>query len=126
MLEGGNSKVMSNRNAMADENNPDMSIQMNFQKRVYNSLNEEDFTPIKLLSQSTTSWVIRARLDAIGMVRTFNKKNGGQGKVCNCIFMDNSSKISMTFWSEDVDKHIPKFVEGKVYAISNADIKRGG
>lgn len=40
--------------------------------------------------------------------------------------MDNSSKISMTFWSEDVDKHIPKFVEGKVYAISNADIKRGG
>lgn len=103
-----------------------MNVQLNFQKRVYNTLNEEDFTPIKLLSQSTTSWVIRARLESIGMIRTFNKKNGGQGKVCNCIFMDNSSKIQMTFWSEDVDKHVTKFVEGKVYAISNADVKRGG
>lgn len=60
------------------------------------------------------------------MIRTFNKKNGGQGKVCNCIFLDNSSKIQMTFWSEDVDKHVSKFTEGKVYAISNADVKRGG
>jgi hypothetical protein len=32
----------------------------------------------------------------------------------------------MTFWSEDCDKHVAKFKEGDIYAISNADIRRGG
>ena len=124
---GGARKTGGNRTGGgAIQSSSDMNVQLSFQKRVYNTLSEEDFTPIKLLSQSTTSWIIRARLESIGTIRTFNKKNGGQGKVCNCIFMDNSSKIQMTFWSEDVDKHVVKFVEGKVYAISNADVKRGG
>ena len=92
----------------------------------FEKLDDDDFTPIKLLSQSSTSYVLKARLESIGKIVTFNKKTGGQGRVTNCIFIDNSSKIAMTFWSEDIDKFVSKFEENKIYIISNADVKKCG
>jgi Replication protein A OB domain len=32
----------------------------------------------------------------------------------------------MTFWAEEIDKFMSKFEEGKIYIISNADIKKAG
>lgn len=31
-------------------------------------------------------------------------KFGNKGKVCNCTLKDDSGKISLTLWNEDVDK----------------------
>ena len=56
---------------------------------------EDEFTPIKLLSPANSSWRICARLQSKGPVKTFSKKNekGGEGKIANCLFLDNSSRI---------------------------------
>lgn len=32
------------------------------------------------------------------------EKFGNKGKVCNCTLKDDSGKISLTLWNEDVDK----------------------
>ena len=38
-----------------------------------------------------------------GEVRTF-EKFGKSGRVCNCVGEDNTGKISLTLWNDDVDK----------------------
>lgn len=86
-------------------------------------LNEDDFTPIKLLDPKLQSWVICARLQVKGSPRTFTKKNGEQGSVCNCVLKDNSGEIQMIFWREEMNKFFGTFVEGDVYMITSADIK---
>lgn len=53
----------------------------------------DDFTPIKLVSPSNNSWIICARLEVIGPVRSFKRNDGKDGRVSNCIFLDNSSKV---------------------------------
>lgn len=52
------------------------------------------------------------------------KKNGQEGSVTNCIFSDNSGKICVVFWKEEYDKIFGSLIEGCVYTIGEAVVKR--
>ena len=71
-------------------------------------IKEDDFTPVKLLSANMQSWIICVRVESIGQIRTFTYKQGAkqgqEGKVCNLVLFDNSGKIQLTLWTEEVDK----------------------
>jgi len=58
-------------------------------------------------------------------VKTFTKKDGsGEGKLRNVIIADQTSKIRVTFWGDDVDK-VADIKEGDVIRILHGYVKEG-
>ena len=57
-------------------------------------------------------------------VRTFQKKDGGEGRVQNLILVDKTGRIRSVFWDDDVDT-ISSVKEGDVVRISHAYVKEG-
>lgn len=84
---------------------------------------EDDYTPISCLNTNLQSWVICARLEIMGPIRTFTKKNSEEGSICNCIFADNSGKINMCFWKSEQEKFFGNLHEGQIYIISGGEVK---
>lgn len=75
------------------------------------------------MSPNNSAWTICARLESKGNPRTFKRKDGTDGRIANCIFIDNSSKVQVCFWDKEIDKFYPNLVEGKAYIISNASVR---
>lgn len=79
--------------------------------------------PLVSLNPYQNSWVIKVRVTNKGLLRTFNSPKGG-GNVCTMEFTDEAgSEIQATMWREAADKFYPIFQLGKVYFISNGNIK---
>jgi replication factor A1 len=57
-------------------------------------------------------------------VKTFTRKDGNEGKLRNVIIADQTSKIRVTFWDDDVDI-IEKIKEGDVLRILHGYVKEG-
>ena len=57
-------------------------------------------------------------------VKTFTKRDGDEGKLRNVVIADQTSKIRVTFWNDDVDK-ISKIKEGDVLRILHGYVKEG-
>jgi replication factor A1 len=67
---------------------------------------------------------IEGKIATIYDVNTFTRKDGGEGQVQNIIIADETSKIRVTFWGEDIDK-IAKAKEGDVIRILHGYVKEG-
>jgi len=67
---------------------------------------------------------IEGKVATIYDVRTFTKKDGSEGQVRNVVIADQTSKIRVTFWDDDVDK-IAKIKEGDVIRILHGYTKEG-
>ena len=67
---------------------------------------------------------VEGKIATIYEVRTFTRKEGGEGRVQNIEIADNSSKIRVTFWGDDIDK-IAKAKEGDVIRILHGYVKEG-
>jgi replication factor A1 len=67
---------------------------------------------------------IEGKVATIYDVKTFTKKDGSEGQVRNIIIADQTSKIRVTFWDDDVDK-IAKVKEGDVIRILHGYTKEG-
>jgi replication factor A1 len=67
---------------------------------------------------------IQGKIATIYEVRTFTRKDGGEGKVQNIVIADNSSKVRVTFWGDDIDK-IADVQEGDVIRILHGYVKEG-
>ena len=82
-------------------------------------------TNIKDLSLEMKDVDIEGKVDTAYDVKTFTKKDGsGEGKLRNVIIADQTSKIRVTFWGDDVDK-IAKVKEGDVIRILHGYVKEG-
>jgi replication factor A1 len=57
-------------------------------------------------------------------VKTFTRKDGTEGKLKNVILADQTSKIRVTFWGEDVDT-VTDIEEGDVIRILHGYVKEG-
>lgn len=57
-------------------------------------------------------------------VKTFARKDGSEGKLRNVVIADQTSKIRVTFWDDDVDT-ITKIKEGDVLRILHGYVKEG-
>ena len=67
---------------------------------------------------------IEGKIATIEDVRTFTRKDGGEGQVQNIVIADKTSKIRVTFWGED-NEHIAKAEEGDVIRILHGYVKEG-
>jgi replication factor A1 len=67
---------------------------------------------------------IEGKVATVYDVKTFTKKDGSEGQVRNVVIADQTSKIRVTFWDEDVDK-IAKVKEGDVIRIIHGYTKEG-
>ncbi|MHA1136942.1 MAG: hypothetical protein ACTSSE_10690 [Candidatus Thorarchaeota archaeon] len=57
-------------------------------------------------------------------VKTFTRKDGTEGRLRNVIIADQTSKIRVTFWGDDIDK-IADAKEGDVIRILHGYVKEG-
>lgn len=62
-----------------------------------------DSRQIKDIQNGMSDINIRARIIDISDIRTFNKKDGGAGKVANILIGDETGKIRVTLWDEMAD-----------------------
>ncbi|TFG31449.1 hypothetical protein EU528_06180 [Candidatus Thorarchaeota archaeon] len=67
---------------------------------------------------------IEGKIATIYDVNTFSRKDGGEGSVQNIVIADNTGKIRVTFWNEDIDQ-IAKAKEGDVIRILHGYVKEG-
>lgn len=67
---------------------------------------------------------IQGKIATIYEVRTFTRKDGGEGKVQNVVIADKTSKVRVTFWGDDIDK-IADAQEGDVLRILHGYMKEG-
>jgi len=58
---------------------------------------------ISELKPGTKDVVIEAEIEEIGPVREFNKF-GNPGKVANATIIDDSGKIQLTLWNDQIDQ----------------------
>ncbi len=67
---------------------------------------------------------ISGRVMQIGTPKTFKRKKGNDGKVCNIEIADSTGTMKVVMWTENI-KLLKKFSEGNLIQISNVDIKDG-
>jgi ssDNA-binding replication factor A large subunit len=67
---------------------------------------------------------VEGQVAMIHDVRTFQRKDGGEGKVQNLILVDKTGRIRTVFWDDDVDE-ISSAKEGDVVRINHAYVKEG-
>jgi replication factor A1 len=67
---------------------------------------------------------IEGKIATIYEVKTFTRKDGGEGSVQNIVIADKTGKIRATFWSEDIDQ-IAEAKEGDVIRILHGYVKEG-
>lgn len=77
---------------------------------------------ISSLSPFKSNWKIKVRVIAKRPIHTW-KNDKGSGKVFNMDFYDESAQIRATVFNDLVDRFYDKIQCGKVYIISDADIK---
>ncbi len=67
---------------------------------------------------------IEGKIATIYDVKTFTRKDGGEGQVQNIAIADKTSNIRVTFWGED-NEHIAKAKEGDIIRILHGYVKEG-
>jgi replication factor A1 len=67
---------------------------------------------------------IEGKVVTIYDVKTFTKKDGSDGQVRNVVIADQTGKIRVTFWDDDVDK-ITKLKENDIIRIMHGYTKEG-
>lgn len=67
---------------------------------------------------------VEGKIATIYDVKTFTKKDGSEGQVQNIVIADKTSKVRVTFWSEDIDQ-IAKAKEGDIIRILHGYVKEG-
>ncbi len=66
-------------------------------------LEDDPFMKVKDLQPKQAKVNIEVEVKAIGDIREF-QKFGNTGKVANAVVADDSGKIKLTLWNDDIDK----------------------
>ncbi|ETB59838.1 hypothetical protein YYC_03218 [Plasmodium yoelii 17X] len=85
-------------------------------------INDGILMPINKLSQYSTKWIIKARVQSKDNIRKFYTGNK-EGKVFNIELCDESGEIKVNFFGKAVDKWYDYLEVGKIYKISKGNIK---
>ncbi|KAJ1841383.1 Replication factor A protein 1 [Coemansia sp. RSA 2708] len=78
--------------------------------------------PIKDLNPYHNRWTIRARVTQKSGIKSWNKQTS-QGRLFSVNLLDDSGEIRATAFTQHVDRLYPMLEAGKVYYISNAQVK---
>lgn len=80
------------------------------------------YTPIDSITPYQNKWQIKARVTSKSDIRTWNNAKGS-GKLFSMDFMDESGEIRATAFKEQCDMFYDMIQVGKVYLISNCQVK---
>ena len=61
---------------------------------------------------------------SISNVKKFTSKKGREGKLANLILADDTGRIRVVFWTENI-KLLDKIKEGDVVKIKDVEVKQG-
>ncbi|SBT31149.1 replication protein A1, large subunit, putative [Plasmodium ovale wallikeri] len=84
--------------------------------------NDGILMPINKLSQYSSKWIIKARVQSKDNIRKFYSGNK-EGKVFNIELCDEDGEIKVNFFGKAVDKWYEFLQVGKIYKISRGNIK---
>jgi replication factor A1 len=85
---------------------------------------EKEFWKIKDLETGTQHINLLGRVMSISNVKKFTSKKGREGKLANMILADDTGRIRVVFWTENINL-LDKFQEGDVVKISDVEVKQG-
>ncbi|KAJ1645351.1 Replication factor A protein 1 [Coemansia asiatica] len=78
--------------------------------------------PIVDLNPYHSKWTIRARVSQKSAIKSWNKPNSS-GRLFSVNLLDESGEIRATTFTNQVDRFYPMLEMGKVYYVSNAQVK---
>ncbi len=84
----------------------------------------KDFWKIEELETGKQHINLLGRVMSISNVKKFTSKRGKEGKLANLIIADDTGRIRVVFWTENI-KLLDKFQEGDVVQINDVEIKQG-
>ena len=83
-----------------------------------------EFWKIKDLETGTQHLNLIGRVMNLSNVKKFTSKKGREGKLANLILADDTGRIRVVFWTENI-KLLDKFQEGDVIKIDDVEVKTG-
>lgn len=84
----------------------------------------KDFWKIEDLETGKQHINLLGRVMSISNVKKFTSKKGREGKLANLIIADETGRIRVVFWTENI-KLLDKFQEGDVVQINDVEVKQG-
>lgn len=84
----------------------------------------KDLWKIKDLETGKQHINLLGRVMSISNVKKFTSKKGRDGKLANLILADETGRIRVVFWTENI-KLMDKFHEGDVVQINDVEVKQG-
>ena len=84
----------------------------------------KDFWKIADLEPGTQHINLLGRVMSISNVKKFTSKKGREGKLANLILADETGRIRVVFWTENI-KLLDKIQEGDVVQINDVEVKQG-
>ncbi|WP_302290775.1 OB-fold nucleic acid binding domain-containing protein, partial [Methanosphaera stadtmanae] len=80
--------------------------------------------PISSLIEGNGNISIQGRLISISNIKTFTTKKGREGKVANLTVEDNSGKIRVVMWTDNM-KYMNRIEEGNIIKVNNLEVRKG-
>lgn len=80
---------------------------------------KDEVVPIEDVNSNLLSVSVEGKIMSISPIREFTRNNGDLGKVCNILIRDNSDKIRINFWNDEVNK-LKDFEVGDAIFVKNA------
>lgn len=100
---------------------------MNFVRSSMNNADDDEGTPISLLTIGQNDWQIKGRVTKkMPMKNYISKKDNKPGKILNIIITDKSGAVQATFFSEAADQFDARLKEGSTYLFSKGEVKKRG
>lgn len=84
----------------------------------------KEFWKIKDLETGSQHINLLGRVMSISNIKKFTSKKGREGKLANLILADETGRIRVVFWTENI-KLMEKFQEGDVIKINDVEVKQG-
>jgi len=84
----------------------------------------KEFWKIKDLETGKQHLNLLGRVMNLSNVKKFTSKKGREGKLANLILADDTGRIRVVFWTENI-KLLDKFQEGDIIKINDVEVKQG-
>lgn len=84
----------------------------------------KEFWKIKDLETGKQHLNLLGRVMNLSNVKKFTSKKGREGKLANLILADDTGRIRVVFWTENINL-LDKFQEGDIIKINDVEVKQG-